>query len=114
AIRFSSAVRLENSWAIWKVRDKPHSNNSCAGMPVTFLPFSHMVPDVGANAPATMLNMVVLPAPLGPIRPVIVPFSTFREQLSTASTCPKRLLTFLTSMSVVTPPPLDYRFLDMP
>ena len=49
---------------------------------------------VGANVPATMLNSVDLPAPFGPISPVIEPFSTFSEQSSTASKLPKRLLTF--------------------
>jgi hypothetical protein len=55
-------------------------------------------PPEGGKTPATMLNSVVLPAPLGPIRPVIEPSSTDIEQSSTASRLPNRLDTFRTSM----------------
>jgi hypothetical protein len=41
-------------------------------------------PEVGGNSPATTLNSVDLPAPLGPIRPVIEPVSIVRPAPSTA------------------------------
>ena len=44
-----------------------------------------------------VLNSVVLPAPFGPINPVIEPFSIFIEALLTALNPPKFLLIFLIS-----------------
>ena len=41
-------------------------------------------PDVGGRLPATTLNSVVLPAPLGPISPVIEPGAIVRLAPSTA------------------------------
>src|SRR6056297_2236328 len=55
-----------------------------------------MVPEDGGKTPATMLNSVVLPAPLGPISPVIEPFSIDSETPSTARMPPKFLATFST------------------
>src|SRR5688572_946328 len=46
-------------------------------------------PEVGFRKPVTRLKSVVLPAPLGPIRPVIVPLRTSSEQPSTAFRPPK-------------------------
>src|SRR3954464_7984748 len=51
-----------------------------------------------------MLNSVVFPEPLGPIRAVTVPSGTSSEQSSTAATPPKRLPTPSTSSSALTPP----------
>ena len=48
------------------------------------------------------LNKVVFPAPFGPIRPVIDPSSTFREQPATAVRPPKLFSNFWTS-SMYTP-----------
>ena len=48
-------------------------------------------PEVGSSTPAITLNRVVLPAPLGPIRPVIVPRSISRVAPSTAWNPPKCL-----------------------
>jgi hypothetical protein len=45
-----------------------------------------------------MLNSVVLPAPFGPIRPVIDPSSILIEASSTARTPPNCLETDLTSI----------------
>jgi len=46
-------------------------------------------PDVGGSRPAITLKSVVLPAPFGPIRPVILPFSKERVTPSTARKPPK-------------------------
>src|SRR5688572_20365923 len=40
----------------------------CGGNPVMSSPSENTWPEVGANAPVMMLNKVVLPQPLGPIR----------------------------------------------
>src|SRR5260370_10906629 len=44
-----------------------------------------------------VLNSVVLPAPLGPIRPTMVPSGTVKETESSATMPPKRTLTSRTS-----------------
>src|SRR5574341_700109 len=51
-----------------------------------------------------ILNSVVLPDPLGPIKPVIEPCSTFMEQASTALIPPKDLVTFsVWSIAIASP-----------
>jgi hypothetical protein len=63
---------------------------------VTSSPSSRTWPELGANSPAMMLNRVDLPAPFGPISPVIEPRATASEQPSTAWMPPKLLLRFST------------------
>ena len=46
-------------------------------------------PESLGKFPAIMLNNVVLPAPLGPIKPVIEPLLIFKETLFTALIPPK-------------------------
>ena len=53
-------------------------------------PSKRIFPPVGGNAPATMLKIVVLPAPFGPIMPVIRLASMWNEHRSTAVRPPKR------------------------
>ena len=50
-----------------------------------------MVPDVGSASPARQLKNVLLPAPLGPIRPMISPSATSRSAPSTALNGAERL-----------------------
>src|SRR3954462_11732099 len=54
-------------------------------------PLNSTTPPSGLRLPASRLNIVVLPAPLGPIRPAISPALTLSETASTAATPPKRL-----------------------
>src|SRR5437879_2039911 len=54
-------------------------------------------PDVGGSSPVTTLNSVVLPAPFGPINPVIRPPSAEIDASSSATLPPKRTLTPRTS-----------------
>ena len=49
-------------------------------------------PEVGGNRPARQLKRVVMPAPFGPIRPVIVPFLIVKDTSSTARLPPKVLV----------------------
>src|SRR4051794_25686404 len=75
-----------------------------------------ILPLSGAILPATRLNRVDLPAPFGPINPVTDPRSTCSEQLFTASSPPKRLVTPCTSItrSEATLPPLSLGFSGLP
>ena len=84
---------LAYSWAIWNVRTRPRRNKWCGFCPVTFSPSRKTWPAVGGNTPAMMLNRVDLPAPFGPIRPVIDPAATVSEQSSTAVRPPNRFVT---------------------
>ena len=48
-----------------------------------------------------MRSVVVLPAPLGPRKPVTVPVPSSRVTLSTAVTAPKRLVSPFSSMAAM-------------
>src|ERR1700730_4620364 len=56
-------------------------------------PSNTMEPAVGGKSPVTQLNIVVLPAPFGPISANTLPGSTSKLTLSTATRPPKRLVT---------------------
>src|SRR5690349_10190791 len=60
-------------------------------MPTMSRPSSTIEPLSGRNAPATRLMVVVLPEPLGPIRPTISPRRSSAENSSTAMMPPKCL-----------------------
>src|SRR6266545_235221 len=51
-------------------------------------------PAVGCASPSRSLRVVVLPAPLGPRKPVIVPGPSANVSASTAKTSPYRLVRF--------------------
>jgi len=59
-----------------------------------------MSPSVGREIPVSMLKMVVLPAPLGPIRPTISPSSRWRLKSETALRPPKEMERPVTSSSI--------------
>ncbi len=69
----------------------------CGGWPAISCPRKRIDPAVGAKVPESMLKIVLLPDPLGPIRPRISPSSTLNETLLTAVKPPKRLTSPLTS-----------------
>src|SRR3989304_7118513 len=56
-----------------------------------------MRPELGLRKPVMVLKRVVLPAPLGPMRPVMLPLATLRLQPSTARTPPNDLVTLSTT-----------------
>src|SRR5262245_22340434 len=62
-------------------------------------PLKTMVPDVGRRKPDKRLKQVVLPAPLGPMRPTISPSSTLRPTWFTAARPPKYLVRLRASRS---------------
>ena len=45
----------------------------CGGAPAISRPWKRIEPAVGANVPESMLKIVLLPEPFGPIRPRISP-----------------------------------------
>ena len=59
----------------WKVRPMPSRACSSGGARVTSTPSNMMRPVVGSVSPARQLKKVDLPAPFGPIRPMISPSS---------------------------------------
>ena len=88
SIAFSSTVMPAKGRGIWKERARPRRKILSGVCPSMRVPRKETVPAVGGSVPATMLNSVVLPAPLGPIRPVIVPAPTVRSTPSTAFMLP--------------------------
>ena len=64
----------------------------CAGRPAMSWPSKATVPRSGFKRPAIRLKVVLLPEPLGPIRPNISPGATAKETWLTARKPPKLLL----------------------
>src|SRR6267378_1905823 len=60
-----------------------------AGRPASLSDPIHACPDSNGTYPVITLTRVVLPAPLGPMRPWIAPSSTSSDTPSTACTPPK-------------------------
>src|SRR5580693_10776972 len=75
---------------------------------VTSLPSNTMLPVVGSVSPAMQLKKVDLPAPFGPIRPMISCSSTARSAPDTARKLPNAFDTFLASSSIGAPPTLRH------
>ena len=81
---FSSTESLRNGRGIWKVRASPRRQISLGGRPPMGWPSSVIDPAVGAYRPAITLKVVLLPDPLGPIRPRISPLAKPNDTASTA------------------------------
>ena len=64
----------------------------------TSKPATVAVPDVGGRKHVSIRMVVVLPAPFGPRKPTILPFSTSNEMWSTAVL---RAYLFVTSLTVI-------------
>ena len=75
---FSSTDRARKGLGTWCVRTTPARAAASDRAPVRSRPWKITAPEVGRSAPATMASSVVLPAPLGPIRPQIAPSSTVK------------------------------------
>src|SRR5437879_5973232 len=77
----------------------------CGTCPASSTPLNMIEPAVGISVPDSMLKIVLLPEPLGPIRPRISPCSTRNDTPLTAVKPPKR---FTNPSTVSTPePPLN-------
>ena len=69
---FSSTLMSGSTLTCWKVRPMPRRATSCEEPPGDALALeARSRPPVGHSTPVTRLKMVLLPAPLGPIRPTI-------------------------------------------
>src|SRR6185436_11768417 len=62
----------------------------CGATPAISAPSNRIDPAVGTSVPDSMLKIVLLPEPFGPIRPRISPCSTRNDTLFTAVKPPKR------------------------
>ncbi|CFW38173.1 Uncharacterised protein [Bordetella pertussis] len=93
---FSTTVSDAKVAAIWKVRPTPRRQMSRGRMPTSSWPSSLTEPVVAGSCPPTMLKVVDLPAPLGPINASSSPAARSKLMSSTARTPPNALLRFLT------------------
>ena len=66
------------------------SSRTLSGCFITSIPATVALPESGFNNVASILTVVVLPAPLGPNTPKTVPSSTSRDKSSRALTSPLR------------------------
>src|SRR6056297_3524769 len=86
---FSITVMRERALVSWNVRTMPLRATRWAGTPARSSPAKVHLPRSGVSKPVSRLNSVVLPAPLGPINPVISPRGISRCSTSTAVRPPK-------------------------
>src|SRR5215813_12469282 len=96
-------VRRRNGRGIWKVRPIPPLMIRCGAAPAISCPSNRIEPAVGTRVPDSMLKIVLLPEPFGPIRPRISPFSTLNDTLLTAVKPPKRFTRPFTTSTAVPP-----------
>ena len=73
----------------------------CGARPEISVPSNFIEPAVGANVPDSMLKIVLLPEPFGPIRPRISPCATLNDTLLTAVKPPNRFTKPSTSSTTV-------------
>ena len=80
SIRFSITVSGRGRARSGRCERGPRAASRSGRQPVTSVPANVTRPASAACAPVTALNSVVLPAPFGPISPVIRPCSTARSR----------------------------------
>src|SRR3712207_1900152 len=86
---FCSTVSRDSAFVSWNVRTTPRRATSCGPSLDSDLPSNVQLPVLGWSKPVSRLNRVVLPAPFGPIRPVIPPRWISRWSAATAVRPPK-------------------------
>src|SRR4051794_27263533 len=86
---FCSTVRRDSALVSWNVRTTPWRATWCGAVRPMSRPSKVHDPVLGWSKPVSRLNRVVLPAPFGPIRPVIPPRWTSRWSTATAVRPPK-------------------------
>ncbi len=74
--------RPSGEWA------SPRATILCAGTPASGLPSKRICPPTGLSSPDRVRRVVVLPAPLVPMRVTTWPASTLNEMPLTASILP--------------------------
>src|ERR1700752_4671839 len=80
-------------------------HSSCGGTPVTSRPLSTTRPVSARRGPGIRVNRVVLPAPLGPMIALTLPFGTSNETRDTAVKPSKALVSSRTSSTPRSPEP---------
>ena len=95
SMTFSNTDMAAKGRGIWKVRARPAANTRCGGMPVMSCPANSTRPVSGFSEPAKQLKAVVLPAPLGPTKPVMAPRVNARLSPCSTRWPPKALLSSL-------------------
>src|SRR5439155_12378776 len=98
--RFCQTLSCPKSRMLWKVRAMPSCSLPCTGTSLSGCFLNTISPAVKGNSPAIRLTVVLLPEPLGPIRPTISPSFTVRSSPSTARTPPKWRDTAFSSSTV--------------
>src|SRR5688572_17104686 len=93
----SSTVSPTKGFTSWKVRPMPAAHTWSGRSPSMRLFSNTISPASGAYTPAMTLKMVVLPAPLGPISPLMLPSGTSKEASRTARSPRKDFDTCFTS-----------------
>ncbi len=90
-----------NSSACWKVRPKPAEMRFHGASPRrSASPILRAPAAFGLTKPLSTLSSVVLPEPLGPIRPMALPAGTEIDTFCSALTPPKDTETFSTTSSL--------------
>src|SRR5262249_53772199 len=92
SVTLASRLNFRNGRGIWNVRARPRWQTRSALMPPISAPSSRIEPAVGRRAPAMRLKIVLLPDPLGPIRPRISPLRSSKDTRLTAKNPSKLLL----------------------
>ena len=82
-----------NRCTVWNVRAMPSLVTWFGARPTMLAPRKRMLPSSGSYRPVTTLNIVLLPAPLGPITETISPGSTWKVSPDRAYRPPKCLAT---------------------
>ena len=90
----ASTEMSSNSSSDWNDRRRPARARLPALYELMSVPASANVPADGLTKPVTASITVVLPAPFGPIRPTTSPGLTSNDTSFTATTPPKRTVTF--------------------
>src|SRR3954469_10352077 len=96
---FCRTVRRDSALVSWKVRTTPRRATWCGDSLPSWRPSNDQVPVLGWSNPVSRLNSVVLPAPLGPIKPVMPPRSISRWSTETAVRPPKLRVTPSTTIA---------------
>ncbi|MNS84607.1 hypothetical protein D3C72_1184400 [compost metagenome] len=89
------------SFTCWKVRASPSRATARCGMPAMSCSRKRTWPALIGSVQVSRLNMVDLPAPLGPMRPMISPALTSKLTSFTATSPPKRFTAPLTDSTCV-------------
>ena len=91
--RFSRTVRFGKRRASWKERRRPAPTRASGPRCEMSSPKSSVVPRLGRTKPEMTSNRVVLPAPLGPMKPRARPSSRVKLTSFTARMPPKETVT---------------------